>query len=133
MGYLKAAETMIGPFSQVVTGLTMMMLPMTSGRIDGMSKPEKVKYLRRILAILLLVAGAYGCVLILFGDLLMTLAFGVEMQPAIGLLPFAAAIALIWAIATPASLTVSAIKRPDALFVSFALATLSMVLAGPVL
>lgn len=132
-GYLKAAETMIGPFAQVVTGLTMMMLPMTSGRIDHMSKPEKTKYLWRILAILLVVAGTYGCLLVLFGDLLVTLAFGVKMQPAIGLLPFAAAIALIWAIATPASLTLSAIKRPDVLFVSFALATLSMVVAGPVL
>ena len=69
----------------------------------------------------------------LFGDLLVTLAFGAEMQPAIDLLPFAAAIALIWAIATPASLTLSAIKRPELLLVSFALATISMLIAGPVL
>jgi O-antigen/teichoic acid export membrane protein len=124
---------MIGPFSQVVTGLTMMMLPMTAGRIDQMSKPEKVKYLRRILAILVLVAGSYGCVLVLFGDLLVTLAFGAQMRPAVSLLPFAAAIALIWAIATPASLTLSAIKRPELLLVSFALATIGMLIAGPML
>ena len=41
VGYLKAAETMIGPFSQVVTGLTMMMLPMTAGRIDQCRSPKK--------------------------------------------------------------------------------------------
>ena len=43
----------------------MMMLPMTVGCIDHMSKAEKAKYLRRILAILVLTAATYGCVLVL--------------------------------------------------------------------
>jgi O-antigen/teichoic acid export membrane protein len=133
VGYLKAAETMIGPFSQIVTGLTMMMLPMTAARIDGMSDEERRRHLLRMLLVLAAAAAGYGTVLVIFGDALVRLAFGDAMGPAAALLPIFAVNALIWAIAEPAFIVLSAVKRPDLFFRSFGIATLSVLTIGPLL
>lgn len=130
VGYLKAAETMTGPFSQVVMGLAMLMLPMTAGLIDTMPRSARLRYVGRTVATFLSIAVPYSVLLFFFGNRLLLLAFGARLAPALVLVPYISLIPILAALLFPASIVVSALKRPDLLFYSYGIATVAMISCG---
>lgn len=134
VGYLKAAETMIGPFGQVATGLTMLLLPLTARHTDRMSGGQRRRNLLKALGLFVGLGIAYAVVLGFFGDLLLKLAFGPTIAAgATPLILLIAPVPVLWAAAITAGMVLSAMRRPEIVFVAYLLATLVMVFAGSLL
>ena len=134
VGYLKAAETMIGPFGQVAMGLTMLLLPLTARHMDRMSAGQRRRTLWKALGLFAGLGLAYAAALAGFGDLLLQLAFGPAIAAgATPLITLIAAVPVLWGAAITAGMVLAAMRRPEIVFASYLLAAMVMVSAGSLL
>lgn len=129
-GYLKAAESLIAPFAQVLMGLSLMLVPMAAIRVRTFSHAEQKAFAFKIGAPLLALAIVYSAILFLFGDDLLLALFGKTAQGAYPLIGIMALAPMVGALPLPAAIMTSALRRPKFRFYSHGLAAISVIFVG---
>ncbi len=129
-GFLKAVDTLIVPFEQIGIGLSMFLVPVAARRVDGMPAPEQRAWALQFLLFLLVLAVAYAAVIVVLGEDLLYYVFGGKLGDAAAIRPVMALIPLFRAIAVPAGVALTALKRPDLKCLSYAVATLGTLIGG---
>lgn len=130
VGYLKAAETFIGPFAQVSTGLSMLLIPMIARRVDDMPAGTQRGVLGRMLLVLVAGAAVYSALVLAFGENLLILIFGPDLAGASVLLPPICFIPLALAAAVPAGVALTARGRSDLKLLAYSLTATASFVAG---
>lgn len=132
VGFFKAAETLVGPFTQVAMGLSMFLIPMVSRRIDGMSASSQRKFFARLTLLLVVGSLLYAALLLIFGETLMLVVFGGAVAEASGIIPVMAVVPVALAASVPAGVGLTALRRPgDKLLAYIASATATFALGIP--
>lgn len=129
-GYLKAAETLIAPFTQVLMGLSLMLVPMAAVRVRTASRAEHKTFAFKIGAPLLALAVVYSATLFLFGTDLLLALFGETAEGAYPLIATMALAPIFGALPLPAAIMTSALRRPKFRFYSHGLGAISVVFVG---
>jgi O-antigen/teichoic acid export membrane protein len=128
-GLLKAADTFIAPFAQVVIGMQMMLMPMTARNADTMSGTAQRKLALRISLVFLALSVAYSAIIYLAGEWALILVFGEAMREAVPLLAILAFLPLVRGLPMGAQIILSARKRADLRFISQVSASVLTVVA----
>ena len=129
-GLLRAVDTLVIPFQQIGIGLSMMFIPIASRHVDDMPVAKQWAYARQLLIPLMALAAVYAGLLLLFGEELLDLVFGGNVAAAAEVLPAMAFMPVVQAAALPAAAALTAHKRPDLKFLSYAVATLGTMTVG---
>ena len=129
-GLLKAAETLIAPFTQVAMGLSLMLIPMVSRNVDGMSRAEQQARALRLPLPLLALALIYGAAVYFGGAYALRALFGEHIEEAIPIIKIMAFIPVFIAAPMPASVFLSALRRANMRFYSQAIAVTATMLIG---
>lgn len=117
-GLLKAADTFIAPFAQLVIGTQMMLLPITSRKADTMSVEAQKRLSRRILAIFLCISIVYSTFLYFFGEWAIIFLFGDKLREAVPLLAILSFLPLVRGLPEAAAVVLSARKQAKLRFFS---------------
>lgn len=121
-GHLKAVDTLVAPFAQVAIGLTLMLVPMTSRGIDGMSLAAQQAHALRMALPLVGLSVLYGGAVYFGGEHALRALFGQGIEDAIPLVQIMAFVPLFRAVPLPAGVVLSALQRANLRFFSQALA-----------
>ena len=129
-GLLKAAEALIAPFSQIAMGMRLMLIPMASRRVDGMSPAQQRTYALRLSLPLLALAAAYGTAIYFGGEIALRALFGEQIAGAFPLVQVMAFIPLFMAGPMPAAIILSSLRRTNMRFISECIACVGTLLIG---
>lgn len=129
-GLLKAAEALVAPFFQIAMGMGLMLIPMASRRVDGMSPAEQWTYALRLSVPLLGMAAIYGIALYFGGEWALGALFGADVEEAFPLVRIMACIPFFIAAPLPAAVVLSALRRANMRFISQCVACAGTLLIG---
>ena len=129
-GYLKAADALIAPFSQVAIGVSLMFTPIAARRLDAMASGTQFLYAMRLCAATLSIAAVYATVVFLFGTDLIDLIFGQRLAAAGKVAQTMALVPLFIAAGVPAGIMLAAHRRSDLRFAAYGFAAMVSVLIG---
>lgn len=128
-GLLKAADTFVAPFTQIVIGMQMMLMPMTARDADTMSVAAQKKHALRISLTFLALSVGYSAAVYFFGEWALILVFGEPMRAAAPLLAILALLPLVRGLPVGAQIILSARKRANLRFVSQVSASVLTIIA----
>jgi O-antigen/teichoic acid export membrane protein len=129
-GLLKAAEALIAPFTQISTGMRLMLIPMAARRIDQMSSAQQRRYAVWLACPLLAMAGAYGTAIYFGGEYALRALFGEQIAGAFPLVHVMAFIPLFMAAPQSAAIVLSSLRRTNMRFISECIACVGTLLIG---
>jgi O-antigen/teichoic acid export membrane protein len=129
-GHLKAAETLIAPFSQVAMGLSLMLIPMVSRNVDQMSLAEQRSQALRLSIPLFALAFVYAAAVYFGGAYALRVLFGEGVEDAVTIVKIMAFVPLFLAAPMPASVFLSALQRANMRFYSQTTAAIGTLLIG---
>lgn len=132
-GYLKAADALVAPFSQVVIGVSLMFVPIVARRLDAMAGSTQVRFALRLCAGAFVIAAAYAGLVFLFGTDVIELVFGQHLAAAGEVVRAMALVPLFIAVGVPAGILLAAHRRPDLRFAAYGGASLITLLVGFIL
>lgn len=133
-GLLKAAEVFIGPFTQIVIGLQLMLVPMASREVDKMSLAAQKRFAMRMGLMFLSGSLVYSAVVFFAREYFVILFFGEHMRDAIPILAILALLPLFRGLPMGAGVILSSRKQSNLRFVSQASSTiLSLIVAVPLI
>lgn len=116
-GLLKAADTFIAPFVQIVIGMQMMLVPMASRNADTMSIRAQQRLALRVSLMFLAVSIAYASFVYFFGEWALILVFGEKMREAVPLLAILVFLPLVRGLPVGAGIILSSRKRAELRFI----------------
>ncbi|MDZ3837733.1 MAG: lipopolysaccharide biosynthesis protein [Rhodospirillales bacterium] len=129
-GHLKAAETLIAPFSQVAMGLSLMIIPMVSRNVDQMPLAEQRAQALRLSIPLFGLATVYAAAVYFGGEYALRALFGERIEDAVDIVKIMAFVPLFLAAPMPASVFLSALQRANMRFYSQSMAATCAMLVG---
>lgn len=115
-GFLKAADSLVSPFTQVAIGLSLMFVPMISRRIDDMSSASRNAFAVKLLAGMMAISTVYAAIAFFFGHTIIHLTFGDKLAAAGPVLQTMAIIPLCVGFALPPGVMLAAHRRSDLRF-----------------
>jgi len=130
VGYLKAADTVLAPFLQIIIGLNLMMLPAISKQIDSMSRRRKKHRVFMQSMATLAIAAVYSAAMFFLGPWMIHSAFGPDLGPAVDLVRIFALIPLFDAMSNAPSVFLAAEGRSDLKLIANCARAAMTVLAG---
>ena len=129
-GYLKAADALIAPFSQIAIGVSLMFVPIAARRLDAMAADAKLRYAGRLCTATLGLAAVYAAAVFLFGNTLIHLIFGRHLAAAGEVVQIVALVPLFVGAGVPAGIMLAANRRSDLRFAAYVFATAASVCVG---
>lgn len=129
-GLLKAAETLVAPFFQVVMGLGLMLIPMAAREIDRMSQARQWVYVLRLSAAMIGLSVIYGGAIYFGGEFAIGFLFGAQIEGAYVLIKIMALVPFFIAVALPPSIMLSALRQANLRFVTQCLAVVGTLAIG---
>jgi O-antigen/teichoic acid export membrane protein len=129
-GYLKAADALIAPFSQLAIGVSLMFVPIAARRFDAMAPGVQRRYGSQFCAAILSIAAVYAAVVFLFGAEIIDLIFGQRLSAAGAVVHTMALVPLLIAIGVPAGIMLAATRRPDLRLAAYGVAAATSVIVG---
>lgn len=129
-GLLRAADTLVIPFGQIGIGLSMFLVPLAVRTIDDTSAARQRTWTIRLTMPLLVVAALYAAALLTLGKAALVVVFGEAFLDATPIIPVLALIPLFQALATPATIALTSLRRPDLKCLSYVVATIATLSIG---
>ncbi|MGZ8996062.1 MAG: lipopolysaccharide biosynthesis protein [Rhodospirillales bacterium] len=129
-GLLKAAESLVAPFFQISMGLGLMLIPMASRQVDGMTAAEQWTYAIRLSVPLLGLGAVYAIAIYYGGEWALAALFGDRISPAFPLVRLMAVMPFFIVAPLPAAIVLSALRQANMRFISQCIACAGAVLIG---
>lgn len=129
-GYLKAADALIAPFSQVAIGVSLMFVPIAARRLDAMAPPVQLRYAGRLCAPILGIAAVYAAAVFLFGGDLIDMIFGRHLSTAGTVVHTLSLVPVFIAAGVPAGIMLAANRRSDLRFAAYTFAAVATLIVG---
>lgn len=129
-GLLKAAEALISPFTQVVIGMQLMLVPMTARKVDTMPLAAQKRLAARISLAFLAVSLAYSAAVYLTRDYTIVLLFGEKMRDAVPILAVLSLFPLFRGMPMAAGVILTSRKQANLRFLSQLVSTVLTLLVG---
>lgn len=131
-GLLKAAEALISPFVQIVLGMQLMLVPMTSRTVDTMPLAAQKRLAIRISLAFLAVAVAYSAAVYLTREYTIALLFGENLKDAVPVLAILSLFPLFRGFPMAAAVILTSRKQANLRFITQLVATiLTIVICFP--
>lgn len=133
-GLLKAAEVFIAPFTQIVIGLQLMLVPMASRNVDTMSLAAQKRHAIRIGLVFIAGALVYSGILYVIREYAIIRLFGEHMRDAIPILAILALLPIFRGLPMGAGVILASRKQANLRFISQASSTIiSMIISIPLI